>query len=73
MKTKITLEQKHNWLKAKFKEHYKSGRAINKKKFIADFCLMVSTSKREVMKNLKIFEDAGIIKVGEERIEVIRI
>ena len=65
-------ERNQNWFLLKFREARKSGGMLNRKKLIADYCLQMLSSERTALEFLKMFENAGMIKQSNGRIEVLK-
>lgn len=72
MGTKESRERNQNWFLFKFKEAYKKGRYLAKKKLLASFCLEMHASQRTAKEICTTYEDFGLIKIHKDRIEVLR-
>ncbi len=73
MVTKTHRETNQVWMGEMFRVASKSGKnMINKKKFIASFCLEVNVSIRYAKEMLKLFQDRGDIRIHKDMIEVMK-
>ena len=69
MGTEETRRIKQNWMKMMFKKAKADKKTLNRKKFIALFCLCQFSTKPTAYDLLKFFEDTDKIKI--ERGEII--